>query len=84
VWWAGDFIKMTIDELANKMDSRFDNLDTKVDSMNTTVALHSQSIASNDVEHKDFKTRLGKVERWMWLTLGAGGAAGVGVAKLFM
>ncbi len=75
---------MTIDELANKMDSRFDNLDTKVDSMNTTVALHSQSIASNEVEHKDFKVRLGKIEKWMWLTLGAGGAAGAGMAKLFM
>jgi hypothetical protein len=75
---------MTIDELADKMDSRFDKLDNKVDSMNTTVALHSQSIASNDLEHKDFKTRIGKIEKWMWLTLGAGGAAGAGVAKLFM
>lgn len=73
---------MTIDELAEKMDSRFDKLDGKVDSITTTVALHSQSIASNEAEHKDFKIRLAKVERWLWLTLGAGGAAGAGVAKL--
>ena len=75
---------MTIDELADKMDSRFDKLDGKVDTMNTTVALHSQSIASNEVEHKDFKTRLNKIEKWIWLTLGAGGAAGAGLTKLFV
>lgn len=74
---------MTIDELADKMDSRFDKLDGKVDTMNTTLALHSQSIATNEAEHKDFKTRLTKIEKWIWLTLGAGGTAGAGLVKLF-
>lgn len=75
---------MTLEELADKMESRFDRLDTKVDTLNTTVALHSQSIANNDSEHKRFFARLEKVERWMWFTLGAGGAAGAGLAKLFL
>lgn len=75
---------MTIEELANKIDLRFDNLDNKVDTINTTVALHGQSLSANNAEHREFEERLSKLEKWMWMSLGAGGAAGIGIAKLFM
>lgn len=75
---------MTLEELANKIDQRFDNLDNKVDAINMTVALHGQSLTSNTEEHHEFDARLSKLEKWMWMTLGAGGAAGIGIAKLFM
>lgn len=31
---------------------------------------------------KDVDGRISKLEKWMWFTLGAGGAAGAGIAKL--
>lgn len=31
---------------------------------------------------KDVEGRISKLEKWMWFTLGAGGAAGAGIAKL--
>jgi len=82
---------MTIEDLAEKMDERFDKLDGKVDNINTTVAVHTKEIAAHDrenatnhEEHKAIDHRLDKLEKWMWFTLGAGGAAGAGLAKLFM
>lgn len=82
---------MSIDDLAEKMDSRFDKLDNKVDNISTTVAIHTKEIAAHDREnaenrnaHHKMDARLDKLEKWMWFTLGAGGAAGAGLAKLFM
>jgi hypothetical protein len=82
---------MTIEDLAKKMEERFDKTDSKLDTVNTTVALHSQAIANHDremknnhEEHKDIDHRLDHVEHWMWATLGAGVASGMGLAKLFM
>lgn len=82
---------MTLEDLADKMESRFDKLDCKVDSINTVVAVHTSEIAAHDREnqqnhreHDVMKTRLDKLERWMWFTLGGGLASGAGLAKLFM
>lgn len=33
-------------------------------------------------EHDKMQNRIAKLERWMWCSLGAGGAAGAGIAKL--
>lgn len=82
---------MSIDDLAEKMDKRFDTLDTKVDGISTVVAIHTTELAAHDKanlqnrdEHLRLDARLDKLEKWMWFTLGAGGAAGAGLAKLFM
>lgn len=82
---------MTLEELADKMDTRFDKLDGKVDSINTTVAIHTNEIAAHDrenlvnhEEHKVMSARLDKVEKWIWFTLGSGAAAGAGITKLFL
>lgn len=86
---------MTLDDLSAKMDKRFDQLDDKLDMVNMTVAKHTVSISGHDREIKEikddsksikerFESRIGKIERWMWWTLGAGSAAGIGISKLFM
>ena len=75
---------MTLDDLAEKMDQRFDKLDCKVDNISTTVAVHGQAIANHDREAKEFRDRIAKLEKMVWASLGAGAAAGAGVAKLFM
>lgn len=82
---------MTLDDFAEKMDKRFDQVDDKLDMINMTVAKHTVSLSGHDREIKEIKddkksqdNRIAKIERWMWMSLGAGGAAGIGVAKLFM
>lgn len=82
---------MTLDDFAEKMDKRFDQVDDKLDMINMTVAKHTVSLTGHDREIKELKDsdkekdgRISKLEKWMWFNLGAGGAAGVGIAKMFM
>ncbi len=82
---------MTIEDLAAKMDDRFNKVDAKLDTLSTTVAVHTTTLATHDRENKGIKDsiarlveRVAKLEAWKWFCLGAGGAAGAGVAKLFM
>lgn len=86
---------MTIDDLDAKIGKRFDQLDDKLDNINLIVAKHTVSLQGHDRELGEVKTdakqtkekleiRIAKLERWMWFSLGAGGAAGAGLAKLFM
>ena len=82
---------MTLDDLSEKIDKRFDQVDDKLDMVNMTVAKHTVSLQGHDREIKEIKddekshdARISKIERWMWFSLGAGGAAGAGIAKLFM
>lgn len=86
---------MTIDDLDAKIGRRFDQLDDKLDNINLIVAKHTVSLQGHDRELGEVKTeakqtkeklenRIAKLERWMWFSLGAGGAAGAGIAKLFM
>lgn len=81
---------MTIEDLAAKMDERFDRTDAKLDSLSTTVAVHTTTLANHDRENKGFKEafarlveRVQSLENWKWFSLGAGGAAGAGIVKLF-
>ena len=86
---------MTIDDLDAKIVKRFDQLDDKLDNINLIVARHTVSLQGHDRELGEVKTeakqtkekletRITKLERWMWFSLGAGGAAGAGIAKLCM
>lgn len=86
---------MTIDDLDAKIGRRFDQLDDKLDNINLIVAKHTVSLQGHDRELVEVKNdakqakeklenRISKLERWMWFSLGAGGAAGAGIAKLFM
>ena len=86
---------MTIDDLDAKIVRRFDQVDDKLDNINLIVAKHTVSLQGHDRELGEVKknakedmerldSRLLKLERWMWFSLGAGGAAGAGLAKLFM
>jgi len=82
---------MTIDELAERMERGFDTIGNKMDAVTQTVAKHGVSLTGHDREIREVKDysreldeRVAKVERFMWLTLGAGAAAGVGISKLFM
>ena len=87
-------MKMTIDELDTKICMRFDQLDDKLDNINLIVARHTVSLQGHDRELGEVKKnakddkeklemRISRLERWMWFSLGAGGAAGAGLAKLF-
>lgn len=84
---------MTIDDLDAKIGRRFDQLDDKLDNINLIVAKHTVSLQGHDRELGEVKSeakqtkekldnRIAKLERWMWFNLGAGGAAGAGIAKL--
>lgn len=86
---------MTIDDLDAKIGKRFDQLDDKLDNINLIVARHTVSLQGHDRELGEVKTeakqtkdkletRITKLERWMWFSLGAGGAAGAGLARLLM
>ena len=86
---------MSIDDLADKIGKRFDQLDDKLDNINLIVARHTVSLQGHDRELGEVKTeakqtkdkletRITKLERWMWFSLGAGGAAGAGIARLLM
>lgn len=85
---------MTTDELWVKIDAKMSSLDAKLDDVATTVRLHEQALGNDRKEIATIKQetkasyekmdgRVSKLEKWMWLSLGAGGAAGAGLAKLF-
>lgn len=74
---------MTLDELATKMDARFDRMDGKLDTLTTTVAVHTNTLNVHDRENKDIKERVSRLEKIIWVSLGGAGAAGFGIAKLF-
>lgn len=84
---------MTTDELWTKIDAKMSSMDAKLDEVATTVRLHEQALANDKKQIETVKeeasrqydkmdTRVGKLEKWMWISLGAGGAAGAGLAKL--
>lgn len=39
--------------------------------------------AEKKEEHSNMKSRLSKLEKWMWFVLGAGGSSGAVLAKVF-
>ena len=66
-------------------------MDRKLDDLSEKVVKHEVNIESVNRETHDMKSdqkriddRVSKIERWMWWTLGAGSAAGVGISKLFL
>ena len=66
-------------------------MDRKLDDLSEKVVKHEVNIESVNRENRDIKSdqkriddRVSKIERWMWWTLGAGSAAGVGISKLFL
>lgn len=86
---------MTTEELWMKIDAKMSIMDGKLDEVATTVRLHEQALANDKKsieavkaeakeQYNKLEARITKLERWMWFTLGAGGAAGAGIAKLLM
>jgi len=86
---------MTTEELWMKIDTKMSIMDGKLDEVATTVRLHEQALANDKKsieavkqeakeQYGKLEARIAKLERWMWFTLGAGGAAGAGIAKLLM
>lgn len=84
---------MTVEELWDKLDKKLEGVENKLDTLAHNVATHDVEIKKHSVEYSDFRefygrehdkleTRITKLERWMWIALGAGGTAGAGVVKL--
>ena len=82
---------MTIEELHREISPVLKDMDRKLDDLSEKVVKHEVTIESVNRENRDIKSdqkriddRVSKIERWMWWTLGAGSAAGVGISKLFL
>ena len=82
---------MTIEELHREISPVLKDMDRKLDDLSEKVVKHDVNIESVNRENRDMKSdqkriddRVSKIERWMWWTLGAGSAAGVGISKLFL
>jgi len=82
---------MTIEELHREISPVLKDMDRKLDDLSEKVVKHEVNIESVNRENRDIKSdqkriddRVSKIERWMWWTLGAGSAAGVGISKLFL
>ena len=82
---------MTIEELHREISPVLKDMDRKLDDLSEKVVKHEVNIAAVNRENRDMKSdqkriddRVSKIERWMWWTLGAGSAAGVGISKLFL
>ena len=82
---------MTIEELHREISPVLKEMDRKLDDLSEKVVKHEVNIESVNRENRDMKSdqkriddRVSKIERWMWWTLGAGSAAGVGISKLFL
>ena len=82
---------MTIEELHREISPVLKDMDRKLDDLSEKVVKHEVNIEAVNRESRDMKSdqkriddRVSKIERWMWWTLGAGSAAGVGISKLFL
>ena len=82
---------MTIEELHREISPVLKDMDRKLDDLSEKVVKHEVNIDAVNRETHDMKSdqkriddRVSKIERWMWWTLGAGSAAGVGISKLFL
>jgi len=82
---------MTLDDLANKMDEGFKVLGDKLEFVNLTIGKHTVSLSGHDREIREIKDnakelehRIARVEIYVWLSLGAGLASGVGIAKFLI
>ena len=82
---------MTIEELHREISPVLKDMDRKLDDLSQKVVKHEVNIESVNRENRDIKSdqkriddRVSKIEKWMWWTLGAGSAAGVGISKLFL
>ena len=82
---------MTIEELHREISPVLKDMDRKLDDLSEKVVKHEVNIESVNRENRDMKSdqkriddRVSKIERWMWWTLGAGSAAGIGISKLFL
>ena len=75
---------MTLDDLSEKIDKRFDNLDSKVDQLRETVAVHDSTLKIHDRENRKMDDRLSHLEKIVWTALGSGVAAGTAIGKFFM
>ena len=82
---------MTIEELHREISPVLKDMDRKLDDLSEKVVKHEVNIAAVNRENRDMKSdrkriddRVSKIEKWMWWTLGAGSAAGVGISKLFL
>ena len=82
---------MTIEELHREISPVLMDMDRKLDDLSEKVVKHEVNIEAVNRENRDMKSdqkriddRVSKIERWMWWTLGAGSAAGVGISKLFL
>ena len=82
---------MTIEELHREISPVLKDMDRKLDDLSEKVVKHDVNIEAVNRDNRDMKSdqkriddRVSKIERWMWWTLGAGSAAGVGISKLFL
>ena len=82
---------MTIEELHREISPVLKDMDRKLDDLSEKVVKHEVNIEAVNRENRDIKSdqkriddRVSKIEKWMWWTLGAGSAAGVGISKLFL
>lgn len=93
-----DELWMKIDAKFTTLDDKLDKVATTVQLHEQTLMQvraeadavekrHDKEIASikKDArdEHDKMQSRISKLEKWMWFSLGAGGAAGAGIVKLF-
>lgn len=92
-----DELWMKIDAKFMNLDDKLDKVATTVQLHEQTLMQiraeaeavekrHDKEIAAmkKDAreEHDKMQNRITKLERWMWFSLGAGGAAGAGIVKL--
>lgn len=82
---------MTIEELHREISPVLKDMDRKLDDLSEKVVKHEVNIEAVNRDNRDMKSdqkriddRVSKIEKWMWWTLGAGSAAGVGISKLFL
>lgn len=82
---------MTTEELCLRLEEKLDGMNENFRSICERVAKHSEFIANHINDTKEIRdkqtqqdVRISKLEKLIWFVLGSGGAAGAGVAKLFM
>lgn len=82
---------MTTEELCLRLEEKLDGMNENFRSICERVAKHSEFIANHINDTKEIRdkmseldSRLSKLEKMMWFALGSGGAAGFGIAKVFM